>query len=582
MPFKVRILYTTLIIFFAGILETANMALLYPLINYGLGQKTHGLFLRTIEKVFVYFKVENYFFASGLLLIGFTIIAVNFKVLSSYYSYSLQKNVASKYQKAIIEKYAILDYRFFIDNQQGNLVHTGTIASANTAGMILTAIRLIQTSLNLGLMFSLMVALTWKMTGMFVLIGLFYTITVKKLTDSVMLKAGKAMIEADREKNVVLNEFLTGIKQIKVFSVAGVWKKKFYTAIDKSLHFEFKSLMGRTYPDALMKAVLYILIAAFSIHLSFESEAEFLKIVPVFGTFVVVASRFFPIIQEIGNSYMGMIVNLPNVLIVKHLLDLFEAGVAGEKQRIREFKNEISFKNVYFKFPESESMFLKDINLSIKKNEVTAIVGSSGNGKTTLINLLFRLYDIDQGTILIDGISISNYNIKSFLNLFGYVSQETFIYNDTIYENIRFGYDRCSEKNVLEAAKSANASDFIDELPAGYQTVVGDAGVKLSGGQRQRIAIARAVLRKPEIMVLDEATSSLDNVSEAKVQKAINQISNDATVLVIAHRLSTVINANKIVVLKNGTVEEHGNHAELLNMKGEYYKLFRAQAERQE
>jgi len=217
---------------------------------------------------------------------------------------------------------------------------------------------------------------------------------------------------------------------------------------------------------------------------------------------------------------------------------------------------------------------LKDISFEIEKKKMTAVVGPSGSGKTTIVNLLLKLYSINKGRITIDETDIFDYSNESYLKKIGYVSQETFIFNDTIRENIRFGMENCSEESIIEAAKLAHAHDFIINMPGGYDTVVGDAGMKLSGGQRQRIAIARAMVKKPEILVLDEATSSLDNIAEKKVQEAINQVSQHTTVLVIAHRLSTIKNADKIVVLENGFVREQGRHDELIAKQGLYFNLY--------
>ena len=187
------------------------------------------------------------------------------------------------------------------------------------------------------------------------------------------------------------------------------------------------------------------------------------------------------------------------------------------------------------------------------------------------------MYSADKGRITIDGIPISEYTCESYLRKIGYVSQETFIYNDTILENIKFGLEHCNKKMIIEAARKANAQEFIINTPNGYDTIVGDAGIKLSGGQRQRIAIARAMLRKPEIMVLDEATSALDNIAERKVQEAINNISKYTTVVVIAHRLSTIQNADKILVIEDGKIAEEGHHETLLSKKGVYYSLYNMQ-----
>ena len=221
-----------------------------------------------------------------------------------------------------------------------------------------------------------------------------------------------------------------------------------------------------------------------------------------------------------------------------------------------------------------EGFLLKGITFSIKKREVTAIVGPSGAGKSTIVNLLLRLYEVNKGRIAIDRVDLREMTAESYLSKIGYVSQETFIFNGTIGDNIRFGLDHVSPEEIIEAAKVANAHEFILSSEKKYETVVGDAGIKLSGGQRQRIAIARAMLRKPEIIILDEATSSLDNISERAVQEAIYKISQHTTVLIIAHRLSTIQKADKIIVLDQGRIVEDGTHGELLQKGKAYFQMY--------
>ena len=217
------------------------------------------------------------------------------------------------------------------------------------------------------------------------------------------------------------------------------------------------------------------------------------------------------------------------------------------------------------------------INLLIPKGKVIAIVGSSGSGKTTLIDLLLRFYDNDSGQILIDGINIKKLTLKNLRRLFGVVSQEPILFNDTIFNNVTFGLSNCAQAEVEKATKIANAHDFILATENGYQTNVGDGGSKLSGGQRQRLTIARAILRNPPILILDEATSALDSASEKLVQDALEKLMQNRTTIIIAHRLSTIQHADEIVVLKDGQVIERGNHQSLLAQQGEYRKFVQFQ-----
>lgn len=244
---------------------------------------------------------------------------------------------------------------------------------------------------------------------------------------------------------------------------------------------------------------------------------------------------------------------------------------------IDEMKEGIEFKNITFSY-DGERKVLKNINLEIPKGKTVALVGQSGSGKSTMVDLLPRYYDVEQGEITIDGINIKDMKIKSLRSLMGNVNQEAILFNDSFYNNITFGVENATMEQVIEAAKIANAHDFIMETEDGYNTNVGDKGCRLSGGQRQRISIARAILKNPPILILDEATSALDTESERLVQEALERLMKDRTTIAIAHRLSTIKNADEICVLRDGEIVERGKHEELLRLDGVYKRLNDMQA----
>lgn len=270
---------------------------------------------------------------------------------------------------------------------------------------------------------------------------------------------------------------------------------------------------------------------------------------------------------------------LPSADRVIEILDVnLEVDYIGETPKeVPEIIETIKFNNVDFKYDDGDEKVLKNFTLNVKVGEVVALVGKSGSGKTTLVNLLPRYYDITAGSIKINGIDIREMSLKQYRNHIGIVPQETFLFSGTIGENIGFGKDNVTEEEIMNAAKMANAYNFIMELPNQFNTEVGERGVLLSGGQKQRIAIARALVQNPSIMILDEATSALDTESERLVQDALDKLMKGRTTFVIAHRLSTIINADKIVVMENGEIKEVGNHKELLQNNGIYRKLYEIQ-----
>jgi ATP-binding cassette, subfamily B, bacterial MsbA len=245
---------------------------------------------------------------------------------------------------------------------------------------------------------------------------------------------------------------------------------------------------------------------------------------------------------------------------------------------ISKFQDKIDLENVFFSYEDSTEPVLKDISFSANRGEIIALVGPSGGGKSTLVDLIPRFHDPDSGRICIDGIDIKDVKIEDLRNLMGIVTQETYLFNETIRNNIAYGKEDYPLEKIIEAAKTANAHNFITELSNGYDTIIGERGTKLSGGQRQRISIARALVKNPEIMIFDEATSALDNESELLVQEAIERMMKNRTTFVIAHRLSTIRHATKIIVIDYGKIVQQGRHEELLaDEKGLYRKLYEMQ-----
>jgi ABC-type multidrug transport system fused ATPase/permease subunit len=291
--------------------------------------------------------------------------------------------------------------------------------------------------------------------------------------------------------------------------------------------------------------------------------------------YFAVASQIVPPIKQITQAYNNIQKGLASEERINKILDA-ENPIknSAHAQTIEHFSNKIQFDNVSFAYHKGDSGYvLKNINLSIPKGKTIALVGHSGSGKTTLADMIPRFYDTDLGNISLDGISIKDIDIESLRKQIGVVTQESILFNDTIENNITFGLDTFDKDKVIEAAKVANAHEFILKQPEGYQTNIGDRGGKLSGGQRQRISIARAILKNPPILILDEATSALDTESERLVQDALTNLMKNRTSIVIAHRLSTIANADEIIVMNNGEIIERGNHSELLALNGFYKKL---------
>ncbi|RJQ19421.1 MAG: ABC transporter ATP-binding protein [Nitrospiraceae bacterium] len=293
-----------------------------------------------------------------------------------------------------------------------------------------------------------------------------------------------------------------------------------------------------------------------------------------FASIIVAIYMIFSPTRKIGEAYTTLQEIRASIERVDTLLDVHQEE--SGKIRVGHFKDSIKFDNVSFAYPGRQSSVLKDVDLEIRQGEIIAIVGQSGVGKSTLVDMVPGFHKPSKGQITVDGTDINEVELLSLRKQIGIVSQDIMLFNDTVRENIGFGREGASEDEIIEAARLSHADEFIQELPEKYDTVIGERGLKLSGGQKQRIAIARAILKNPPVLILDEATSSLDSVSEAIVQEALEKLMKGRTTIVIAHRLSTIKNANRIVVLDKGKIVDIGTHEELISRNSTYMKLYNA------
>ena len=377
--------------------------------------------------------------------------------------------------------------------------------------------------------------------------------------------------------NVTIMESFSGIKIVRAFCMEDRELVKFQVDNDNYLKVMKKNVKYLEITSPLLE-LLGVISAAFILWYGGSQVLSDEISQGTFLAFIVALFMMYSPIRILFKTYTNVQTALAGAERVFGILDQDEEKLWEGENELHEFNGGIEFRNVSFRYPSRNTMVLNDINLSVKKSEVIAIVGMSGSGKTTLVDLLFRFFDATSGSILIDGKLIQDYKLASLRRHLSLVTQETFLFNDTIWNNIAFGCEqKVTREEILEVSRAAHVEDFASNLDDGYDTLLGERGVKLSGGQRQRIAIARAILRDTPILVLDEATSALDSESEKLVQNALHKLMEHRTSFVIAHRLSTIKHANRIIVLDKGKIVESGTHDSLIRSSGLYQKYYEMQ-----
>ena len=372
-----------------------------------------------------------------------------------------------------------------------------------------------------------------------------------------------------------MDETLTGMRIIRAFNATGFTLKKFSRENDFYRNASLAGFKRREMAPAFSEAAGVLVVAGILLYggslilKNGQSAADIQA-----SEFIA----FIAIFSQVLRPAKAMVIAGANIQrgrgAGERILEIIDKPIEVkdkmDAKEVSSFNHSIEFNNVYFAY--NETPILKDISFTIPKGRTIALIGSSGVGKSTIADLIPRFYDVKAGEILLDGIDIRDYKMESLRSLMSFVTQETFLFNDTIFNNIALGRPDATEEEVMNAAIIANAHDFILQTENGYQTITGDRGIRLSGGQRQRLCIARAVLKNPSFLILDEATSSLDTESEKTVQDALSKLMKDSTTLVIAHRLSTIREADEIIVLHEGKIIERGHHNELIEIEEGVYK----------
>lgn len=569
--------YLLALLFFSilvGLLETSQVVLLYPILNASFHLTDVGIpffepfysFVRSITGL-------PDVVAFCLLFIGSIMLTFCSSLFYRWISLRFTRAVIIRSKGNIFDTLMERDYRYFIENKQGDILYNvisspGKIRTfLDNATQMLSAVIVIITIL-LTLFFISPTAMILLLLG-----GAGFILIVRIVGHRVSYIIGKVHMKSVSSENAIISQYIHGLRQIRSVHADEYWKKQYTRALRTYWDMYVRYRFSESLPGTLLHPLFYSSISIIIIFIYYAYQEAFLTVIPLIGTFAYSALKVLPRLSAIGSLYLGLMDSYPDLeRIYAFLTDKRYNIIRDGNVLFESLSTDIVFEEVSFQYYQDQDL-IKGLNLAIHRNAVTALVGHSGSGKSTIISLLLRYYDVSGGKILINGIDLREYTLASFLSKVGYVSQDTFIYNASIRENIAFG-GIYSEEQISTAAERANIHTFISGLPAGYDTIVGDQGLKLSGGEKQRVAIARALVRNPEILVLDEATSNLDNESEAIVQESINQVSETVTTFIVAHRLSTIRQADTIYVMSKGRIVECGNHEELMEKRGRYYELY--------
>lgn len=591
-PYKLDIVFILIFNFLYSIFSIFSLSMVVPFLSVLFGQ-TEAVTVKPAFELSADFIINTFYYYMSLIIaahgpvaalvyIAGTMVVLSFlsnlcRYMGMYFLADIRCGILKQIRSEIYHQLLILPLSFYSKQRKGDILNR---MGADVQEVEWSVISTLQSICRDPFLIVVFLFALFSISAKLTLI----TLVVLPIAGYVIAVIGKSI----KQKSVKAQQLLGHLSSIFEETISGLRIIKAYNAIDfmsekfKDENHEFYQLNKKMYRINELGSPLieFLSVAALMMILFlggiFAPESMFSG--GLFVMYILVFARIIPPAKALVTSVYTIQKGMASAERIYEIIDGEEIIVEDkEPVQLKEFKERIEYQHVGFSYNDHQINgqydVLNDVNFCLEKGKTIALVGASGAGKSTLVDLLPRFYDVSAGEIKLDGINIKRYKISDLRGIFGIVNQDVMLFNDTVFNNITFGMDNKSKEEVIEAAKIAQAHDFIMELENGYDTILGDRGMRLSGGQRQRISIARALLSNPQILILDEATSALDTESEYLFQQAIQGLLKDRTAVIIAHRLSTIRNADQILFVKDGHISEQGTHDELMQQKGDYYRF---------